>query len=173
MSPLEDGRREVEVDALHGPAAVHEANEAGSDAASIPDAAVVCKGQWQGREVLGMRVLWFEREDGGRYIPPKRWQRQAVAMTGTHDLFTVAGWWSERDLDWTWQLGRGDPDSSEAADRENRAVERQELWSALRGSGSPGAPGPPIEGGASQGDRRCPGPAWPRPARRWCRHPAG
>jgi len=35
--------------------------EAGSDAASIPDVGVVCKGQWQGEEVLGMRVTWDKR----------------------------------------------------------------------------------------------------------------
>jgi acyl-CoA dehydrogenase len=35
--------------------------EAGSDAASIPDFGVVCKGVWQGREVLGMRVTWDKR----------------------------------------------------------------------------------------------------------------
>ena len=34
---------------------------AGSDAASIPDAGVVCKGQWQGEEVLGMRVSFDKR----------------------------------------------------------------------------------------------------------------
>ena len=34
---------------------------AGSDAASIPDAGVVCKGDWQGREVLGMRVTFDKR----------------------------------------------------------------------------------------------------------------
>ncbi|PZA15150.1 acyl-CoA dehydrogenase [Parazoarcus communis] len=34
---------------------------AGSDAASIPDAGVVCKGSWQGREVLGMRVSFDKR----------------------------------------------------------------------------------------------------------------
>lgn len=34
---------------------------AGSDAASIPDFGVVCKGEWQGREVLGMRVTWDKR----------------------------------------------------------------------------------------------------------------
>jgi acyl-CoA dehydrogenase len=34
---------------------------AGSDAASIPDHAIVCKGQWQGQEVLGMRVTWEKR----------------------------------------------------------------------------------------------------------------
>ena len=35
--------------------------EAGSDAASIPDFGVVCKGMYQGREVLGMRVTWDKR----------------------------------------------------------------------------------------------------------------
>ena len=34
---------------------------AGSDAASIPDAGVVCRGTWQGREVLGMRVSFDKR----------------------------------------------------------------------------------------------------------------
>ncbi|MCL4758467.1 MAG: acyl-CoA dehydrogenase [Rhodocyclaceae bacterium] len=34
---------------------------AGSDAASIPDTGVVCKGMWQGKEVLGMRVSFDKR----------------------------------------------------------------------------------------------------------------
>ncbi len=34
---------------------------AGSDAAAIPDSGIVCKGEWQGREVLGMRVTWDKR----------------------------------------------------------------------------------------------------------------
>jgi acyl-CoA dehydrogenase len=34
---------------------------AGSDAASIPDYGVVCKGMWQGQEVLGMKVTWDKR----------------------------------------------------------------------------------------------------------------
>ncbi|HMW56163.1 MAG TPA: acyl-CoA dehydrogenase [Accumulibacter sp.] len=34
---------------------------AGSDAGSIPDVGIVCKGMWQGREVLGMRVTWDKR----------------------------------------------------------------------------------------------------------------
>jgi acyl-CoA dehydrogenase len=35
--------------------------EAGSDAASIPDFGIVCKGTWQGRETLGMRLTWDKR----------------------------------------------------------------------------------------------------------------
>jgi acyl-CoA dehydrogenase len=34
---------------------------AGSDAASIPDTGIVCKGLWQGHEILGMRVTWDKR----------------------------------------------------------------------------------------------------------------
>jgi acyl-CoA dehydrogenase len=35
--------------------------QAGSDAASIPDFGIVCKGMWNGEEVLGMRVTWDKR----------------------------------------------------------------------------------------------------------------
>ncbi|AVI67792.1 acyl-CoA dehydrogenase FadE [Shewanella sp. NKUCC05_KAH] len=35
--------------------------EAGSDAGSIPDFGIVCKGQWEGEEVLGMKLTWNKR----------------------------------------------------------------------------------------------------------------
>lgn len=35
--------------------------EAGSDAGSIPDAAIVTKGQWEGKEVIGLSVTWDKR----------------------------------------------------------------------------------------------------------------
>lgn len=35
--------------------------EAGSDAGAIPDFGIVCKGQWQGEEILGMRLTWNKR----------------------------------------------------------------------------------------------------------------
>ncbi len=34
---------------------------AGSDAAALPDSGVVCKGLWEGRETVGMRVTWDKR----------------------------------------------------------------------------------------------------------------
>jgi len=45
---------EVPCFALTGP-------EAGSDAGSIPDSGIVCKGEYQGREVLGLRLNWEKR----------------------------------------------------------------------------------------------------------------
>ncbi|WP_300003806.1 acyl-CoA dehydrogenase FadE [uncultured Cedecea sp.] len=35
--------------------------EAGSDAGAIPDSGVVCMGDWQGEQVLGMRLNWNKR----------------------------------------------------------------------------------------------------------------
>lgn len=35
--------------------------EAGSDAGAMPDHGIVCRGQWQGEEVLGLRVTWNKR----------------------------------------------------------------------------------------------------------------
>ncbi|MFN2169757.1 MAG: acyl-CoA dehydrogenase family protein, partial [Anaerolineae bacterium] len=34
---------------------------AGSDAGAIPDKGIVCRGQWNGEEVLGLRVTWNKR----------------------------------------------------------------------------------------------------------------
>ena len=45
---------EIPCFALTGP-------HAGSDAAAIPDRGVVCKGLWEGKEVVGMRVSWDKR----------------------------------------------------------------------------------------------------------------
>ena len=42
--------------------------------------------------VHGMRVMWFERE-GQAFARSGSWDHAAIAMTSTHDLPTVAGWW--------------------------------------------------------------------------------
>ncbi len=45
---------EIPCFALTGP-------EAGSDAGSLPDTGIVCKGQWQGQEVVGMKLTFDKR----------------------------------------------------------------------------------------------------------------
>lgn len=34
---------------------------AGSDAGAMPDVGIICKGQWQGEEVIGLRLTWEKR----------------------------------------------------------------------------------------------------------------
>ncbi len=91
---------------------------------------------------MGLRVLWFERDEGW-FTRPSGWTRDAVAMTSTHDLATVAGWWSNADLDWRASLGLL---KDEPRERAQRAEDRTALWNAFRDSGAAeGDPPPPDE----------------------------
>ncbi len=99
----------------------------GEDLGTVPDG---FREAMDAREMLGMRVLWFERDADG-FVPPAKWSPDAVAMTGTHDLATVAGWWSGRDIDWTWDLGRTSDAADKPEDLAARAEDRVALWSAF------------------------------------------
>jgi 4-alpha-glucanotransferase len=83
--------------------------------------------------VLGIRVLWFERAADGGFVSPREWSGTAMATTSTHDVPTVAGWWSGRDIEWRKRTGLDDPAVDEAAERE---VDRHRLWSAMYASNS-------------------------------------
>ena len=89
------------------------------------------------RGLLGMRVLPFERQTNGAFKPPGDWDARAVAMTSTHDLAPVAGWWRGRDIEWRGRLdAAGDRDAETA----ERATDRQALWAAA--SDADPIPGP-------------------------------
>lgn len=89
--------------------------------------------------IAGMDVLWFQRE-GERYMPPQRWRDDAVAMTTTHDLPTVAGWWRGADL----ELRRGIA-TVEESEISRRPQERTTLWHALTEAGAADGPEPAID----------------------------
>ena len=80
--------------------------------------------------LMGIGVLWFEREEK-RFMPPQTWPAQAIATTSTHDLPTVAGWWSGRDIGWRTQLDLLTPGTTEAETRSERDQDRSLLWRAL------------------------------------------
>jgi 4-alpha-glucanotransferase len=48
----------------------------------------------QDRNILGSAVLWFTRDDDGRFLPPGDWPDNALASISTHDLPTAAGFLS-------------------------------------------------------------------------------
>lgn len=92
------------------------------------------------RNMLGMRVLWFERAADDGFIGAPDYPANAVAMTGTHDTPTLAGWWSGRDLDWAAELGRLPEGSDRAGAEAARAWDRGLLWSTLTGNSDRPAP---------------------------------
>ncbi|MCQ4158433.1 4-alpha-glucanotransferase [Roseomonas sp. GC11] len=96
--------------------------------------------------LAGMRVMWFEQAAGG-FRAPQRWTREAVAMTSTHDLPSVAGWWRGRDLEWRERLGLTLEGQAAA-----RMVERPRLWAAFRRAGVAAGPPPPPEAVAPVAD---------------------
>lgn len=92
------------------------------------------------RAIMGMNVLWFQRDAEGAFLPPDKWGANDVAMTTTHDLPTVAGWWQATDIGWRKAL-RQFPRGTRAEDAlAARAHDRDALWAAVC---PPEAPVPP------------------------------
>jgi glycogen debranching enzyme GlgX/4-alpha-glucanotransferase len=58
----------------------------------------------QAAQILSYRVLWFERR-GAAFTPPTEWPARAAACISTHDLPTLAGFWSGADLEERAALG--------------------------------------------------------------------
>lgn len=92
------------------------------------------------RGMLGMRVLWFERATDDGFIGASDYDAQAVAMTGTHDTPTVAGWWSEADLEWAEKLGRLPEDATPEEAALRRDWDRGLLWATLTHNAEPRPP---------------------------------
>ena len=81
--------------------------------------------------IHGMRVLWFERDAQTGFVPPRGWGSTDIAMTSTHDLPTVAGWWKGSDIDVRHQHGRLGEGVDPDAMRREREQERPMLWNAF------------------------------------------
>lgn len=104
----------------------------GEDLGTVPDGfrpAVMAAG------VLSYRVFQFERVGGGLF---KRWSdypEGALVTAGTHDLPTLAGFWTGRDLDWRRALHLYPTDRMRDEDAAARIADRRRLIDALIDAG--------------------------------------
>ena len=73
--PLEDMLRILAIESHRARAIV-----IGEDLGTVPAG---LRERMEARAVLGMRVLWFERDEEGAFTPPAEWDAQSAAMTGT------------------------------------------------------------------------------------------
>jgi 4-alpha-glucanotransferase len=55
--------------------------------------------------ILSYRILFFERENDGAFIPPERYPALALAASGTHDLATIPAWLRAEDVALRDRLG--------------------------------------------------------------------
>ncbi len=98
--------------------------------------------------IAGQRVMWFERQEE-QFSSPSDWTGRAVAMTTTHDLPTVAGWWQGNDIDWRERVGKAGDDNAA------RQADRSALWAAFRASGATQDAQPADADGAAAADAAC------------------
>jgi 4-alpha-glucanotransferase len=129
--PLEDMLRLIALEAWR-----HRAVVIGENLGTVPEG---FNHRIERAGMLGMNVLWFQR-DGGAGDPapfqaPQAWPAAAISTTSTHDLPTIAGWWNGNDIEWRARLQLLAADETEEALRAQREKDRDALWRALRDAG--------------------------------------
>ncbi len=95
----------------------------GEDLGTVPEG---LREKLADRGLLGMRVLFFERDQHGHFKPPMQWPRSALATSTTHDLPTINGWWKGHDIDWRIRVGQNQ-EHERPAQLEERERERAGL----------------------------------------------
>ena len=80
----------------------HQCLVVGEDLGTVPEG---FREDAEARGMLSYRVLMFEREQGdGPFLAPAEYPELAAAAVSTHDLPTLAGLWTGRDLEWRREL---------------------------------------------------------------------
>jgi 4-alpha-glucanotransferase len=104
----------------------------GEDLGTVPEG---FRERMQRANILSYRVLIFERQGDGGFLPPDRYPPLATASVGTHDLATLRGYWTGGDLEWRRRLDLYPTPEADDSDRENRTHERRLLVDALSREG--------------------------------------
>ncbi len=97
----------------------------GEDLGTVPDG---FREKLKQRGIYGYRVLYFERDDTGRFRKPCNYEPETLATASTHDLPTLAGYLNRRDILLRIALGQIEGASRIA---ESFATRRQELDNLL------------------------------------------
>ncbi len=86
--------------------------------------------------VLSYRLLYFERDAAGDFLAPQSYPHDALVSIGTHDLPTLAGWWSGRDLQVRTDLQLFPDGETLREQTRARARDRSRLVSAMIAEGA-------------------------------------
>jgi len=81
--------------------------------------------------VLSYRVLFFERDAAGEFLPADALPKEALVSVSTHDLPTLAGWWEGRDVRLRQELNLFPSDAIRDSEAVRRAQDRVRLLLAL------------------------------------------
>lgn len=101
----------------------------GEDLGTVPD---WVREQLAKARVLSYRVFYFERHADGAMKPPGHYPAQSLAVTTTHDLPTLAGFWSGEDLQVRLKLGAFHDDTAHRQAWEERQRDKARILNALQ-----------------------------------------
>jgi 4-alpha-glucanotransferase len=101
----------------------------GEDLGTVPD---WVRAQLAKARVLSYRVFYFERGADGAMKPPGDYPAQSLAVATTHDLPTLAGFWSGEDLQIRAGLGAFTDDAPRRQAWEERQRDKTSILSALK-----------------------------------------
>lgn len=85
--------------------------------------------------LLSYKVLFFERWQNGLYFRPELYPEQSMVTVSTHDLSTLAGWWTGNDLQWRQDLNLYPNEQMGQDERSGRITDREQLLAALEYEG--------------------------------------
>lgn len=104
----------------------------GEDLGTVPpevDAAMADHG------LYSYRVLFFERDEQGRFRRPAEYPPEALVAVSTHDLPPLASYWAGTDIDLRERLGLYPEQGQAALEQAARARDRVALLDALAAEG--------------------------------------
>lgn len=121
----------------------HKALVVGEDLGVVPDYVPPAMQKWG---LLSSKVLYFEREAGGGFKSQSAYPELSLASVNTHDMPTIRGFWSGRDIELRKSLGLIDEKGS-GAGATQREVEKKLLLDRMREDGAlPLHDHPPLDG---------------------------
>jgi 4-alpha-glucanotransferase len=102
----------------------------GEDLGTVPDEAREVLHRFG---ILSYRLLYFEQDNQGRFRPPQEYPREALVSATTHDLPTLAGFWTGKDIDARREAGLLPDEGAYQNMRADRGREKQKLLDLLIG----------------------------------------
>jgi (1->4)-alpha-D-glucan 1-alpha-D-glucosylmutase len=100
----------------------------GEDLGTVPDE---IRAALAAQRTLSYRLLYFSRQHGGEFSPPRDYPEQALVAVTTHDLPTLAGFWEGRDLALRERLGLFPSEAMQRSQFAEREHDRARVLRAL------------------------------------------
>ena len=111
----------------------HHALIVGEDLGTVPPEVPGVLERWG---ILSSRVMYFERESDGRFRPASSYPKLSLTTADTHDMATITGFWTARDIELQHMAGLIDSEAHAAAAHALRNDERRFLVERLVAEGA-------------------------------------